>query len=382
MGLLTCIKKISAKRMMEVDALFTYPVEKQIEYLNSLPNPKNDLDRSYLQYKCQIKRIPRIDFWVQNIGSIFLIGLYWFKIPKKGKVVEDSRASSIFFQNGIADTIIPNSLRNKYDKIVYCNYDDDLLLLKNDRKFLLRIWKKYPFDFYFLLKILIKIAAYRAEINRFQPKEIIVSAEYSFTSSILSEYVENMGIIHTNVMHGEKLFTISDAFFRFSQCYVWDEHYVNLFKSLRVEIEQFKIEIPRALKFSEKCIQKKYYLKYYLSDESKEDLEKIAYLLKKIKNIGYRVAVRPHPRFSNEKLIKSIFKGIELEDNTVGIEESILSTEYVCALFSTVLNQAYFNGVKIIIDDYSNIEKYNKLKKMNYLMLNKEHKLLSEFSNV
>lgn len=381
MGLLRCIKKIAAKRMMSVDALFTYPVEKQVEYLDSLPNPKNDLDRSYLQYKCQIKRIPKIDFWVQNIGSIFLIGLYWFKIQKKGNAVKDFSVEAIFFQNGINDTIIPNSLKKKYDKMVYCNYDDSLLLLKEDRKFLLMIWKKHPLDFYFFLKILIKIAAYRSQIYKFQPKEIIVSAEYSFTSSILSEYLERMGIIHTNVMHGEKLFTISDAFFRFSKCYVWDEHYIKLFKSLRVDVEQFKIEIPRALKFSKKCVEKKYYLKYYLSDESKEDLEKIAYLLKKIKNIGYKVAVRPHPRFSNVNLIKNIFQEIELEDNSVGIEESILSSEYVCALFSTVLNQAYFNGIKIVIDDYSNLEKYNKLKEMNYLMFSKDHKLLSEFCN-
>lgn len=382
MSLLKSIKKISAKRMMKVDALFTFPIEKQIEFLNSLSEPKDDLNRSYLQYKCQIKRIPKVDFFIQNIGSIILLILYWFKIPRKNLDANIRNVDAIFFQNGISDSILPESLINKYKNIVYKNYDDALLLTEQDRKFIIKIWKKYPLDFYFLLKIMIKIAAYRAEIEKFNPKEIIVSAEYSFTSSILTEYVESMNIIHTNVMHGEKLFTISDSFFRFTQCYVWDKHYVTLFKSLRVPVNQFKIEIPKALKFSKQNVKKSYYLKYYLSDENENDLKKIAFLFKKIEKKGYRVAVRPHPRFSDEKLIKTIFKEIELEDKSVGIEESILSCEYVCALFSTVLNQAYFNGVKIVIDDYSNQEKYIKLKKMNYLMFNKEHKVLSQFLNI
>lgn len=382
MSLLKSIKKISAKRMMKVDALFTFPIEKQIEFLNSLSEPKDDLNRSYLQYKCQIKRIPKVDFFIQNIGSIILLILYWFKIPRKNLDVNICNVDAIFFQNGISDSILPQSLINKYKNIVYKNYDDALLLIKQDRKFIIKIWKKYPLDFYFLLKIMIKIAAYRAEIEKFNPKEIIVSAEYSFTSSILTEYVESMNIIHTNVMHGEKLFTISDSFFRFTQCYVWDKHYVTLFKSLRVPVNQFKIEIPKALKFSKQNVKKSYYLKYYLSDENENDLKKIAFLFKKIQKKGYRVAIRPHPRFSDEKLIKTIFKEIELEDKSVGIEESILSCEYVCALFSTVLNQAYFNGIKIVIDDYSNQEKYIKLKKMNYLMFNKEHKVLSQFLNI
>lgn len=377
MSLLGYIKKIAAKRMMKVDALFTYPVDKQIEFLKRFPEPKNDLERSYFQYRCQIQRAPRADFWIQNLGSIPLLVLYWIKIPKslRKKNVDDT--DLLFFQNGISDSILPNSITKSGKKIVSCNYEDALLLTREDRAFLRLIWKKHPFDFYFLLKILVKVAAYSAQMSIYNPKEFLVSSEYSFTSSILTQYVEFRKCIHTNIMHGEKLFTISDAFVRFSRFIVWDEHYIQLFSSLRADKSQFQVEIPPALRFRLKVSDKRYYLKYYLSDESETDLIRIAELLKKLAERGKAVAVRPHPRFSDINMVKQIFNGIEIEYKTVDIEESILSCEYVAALFSTVLNQAYFNGIKIVIDDYSNPEKYEKLKQMNYLMMSKEHEILS-----
>lgn len=378
MSLLGYIKKIAAKRMMKVDALFAYPVDKQIEFLRKFPEPKDDLERSYFQYRCQIQRIPRLDSWIQNLGSIPLLVLYWLKIPRLEKEKTEEYTDLLFFQNGISDSILPDSIAKSGRKLVSCNYEDALLLTKEDRVFLKKVWKRYPFDFYFLLKIMIKVAVYSAQIDAYHPKEFVVSSEYSFTSSILTRYVEDRGIVHTNVMHGEKLFTISDAFIRFSRFIVWDEHYIKLFCSLRANESQFQIEIPPALKFKIKASNKRYFLKYYLSDESKDDLIKIAELLKKLEEQGKIVAVRPHPRFSDMNLIEQIFRGIEIENNTVSIEKSILSCEHVAALFSTVLNQAYFNGVKVVIDDYSNPEKYEKLKRMNYLMMSKEHTLLSD----
>lgn len=378
MSLLGYIKKIAAKRMMKVDALFTYPVDKQVEFLRQFPEPKNDLERSYFQYRCQIQRIPRLDFWIQNLGSIPLIVLYWLKIPKSERERIEEDTDLLFFQNGISDSILPDSIAQSGRRIVSCNYEDALLLTREDRVFLRSIWKRHPFDFYFLLKIMIKVAAYSAQISAHHPNEFVVSSEYSFTSSILTQYAESRNIIHTNIMHGEKLFTISDAFVRFSRFIVWDEHYIRLFCSLRADESQFQVEIPPALKFKSQVSDKYYFLKYYLSDESEGDLIKIAELLKELTEQGKTVAVRPHPRFSDMNIIEHIFKGIEIEHKTVDIEESILSCEYVAALFSTVLSQAYFNGVKIVIDNYSNPEKYEKLKRMNYLMMSKEHKLLSD----
>ena len=384
MNLLQILKKIATDRMVKTDALFTYPIEKQQLFLRTMPQPVSDLQRSYFQYKAQMKRIHRVDVLSQNLLSVFLIGYYWIKIKSNPELIQrdETGTDAVFFQNGISDSIIPNSLREEFKSIKYCNYEDALLLTKEDRRTVLSIWKTYPADFYFTFKLMIKIAGYRAQMIAKSPKAVIVSAEYSITSSFLTTYLEKQGIQHINVMHGEKLYTISDSYFRFSRCYVWNQHYIQLFNSLNADKNQYRIEIPPALLFRGKKIEKKYFLKYYLADTNEEDMKKIAGFLRDFSQKGLHVAVRPHPRFTDMNLVKKIFVDIEIEESSVPIEPSILSTEYVTALFSTVLNQAYFNGVQIVIDDYTNKTKYEKLKELQYFIMEKEHKLLSELMDM
>ena len=189
------------------------------------------------------------------------------------------------------------------------------------------------------------------------------------------------GIKHTNVMHGEKIYDIRDAFCRFSEFYVWDEHYIKLFGKLRANSSRFIIETPPSLiiDMSRRSIQDRTGYKFYLDIENKDRLVKIRDAIIKIMAMGYSAKVRPHPIYTNINLLhKYIDKSLIEDPAQVLISDSLASSDYVIARFSTVLNQAYCNNIKIVIDDYSDVERYNMLVDEDYIMLEKTNLRLSE----
>ena len=103
-------------------------------------------------------------------------------------------------------------------------------------------------------------------------------------------------------MHGEKLFDIRDSFFKFHKCYVWHEHYCKLFKKLKADENQFIIELPQTIN-KKNIISTKYryydkvkVLKYYLGDETDDQLYKLSKFLDKLsKEIKISIIIRPHP---------------------------------------------------------------------------------------
>ncbi|WP_332843459.1 hypothetical protein, partial [Paraclostridium bifermentans] len=210
---------------------------------------------------------------------------------------------------------------------------------------------------------------------------ILVNSEYTFTSSILTLYCRSNNIEHINIMHGEKLFNIRDSFCEFDRFYIWDEYYKHLLTKLNMPEKQFIVSTPKIKKYG---INKKYNhlnVKYYLQLETDQELEKISSKLKELKVLGYNVFVRPHPRYSDLKKIESIFNGIKIENLDTSIEESIDSTNYVISKFSTVLYEAYLRNKNIVIDDISNEKLYEDLKNYEYIMISKEHTLLSDITN-
>lgn len=381
MNIVEVIKKVSTVFEPKEDPMFSFSIENQKVFLENLCLPKDDIERSYNQYLCQRAMRKKPFSFVSNIASGAIILFYIIRTySRKYELVKKHNA--IFLHDGKNNSIIPMSLwEEEYGDIIRSD-GQDYVLTTWDLKYIFNIWKRHPLSMEFLLKNVIKIARYRALVIKNNPKAIIVCVEYSYTSSLLTDWCSKNGVQHINVMHGEKLFYIRDSFFRFHKCYVWDEYYVELFMKLRADVEQFIVEVPEALHFSEK----KYYNKeldftYYLMDESKEELIKILDIMKILKNKGYSVAVRPHPRYSDRATINVLFEGVTyIEDgNVVSIEESILRTRNAISLYSTVLNQAYHNGVDIVIDDISDKKKYNKLYELQYrIMYITDKKLLSE----
>ena len=214
------LKKIANYIDKKQNSLFDFDVKKQEMFLKKFKEPFDDIERSYFQYKCQMKFNSVILKVIFTILSLPLIIIYIILAQKK--VLKKQYGDAVFISNGIPTNLIPNSLYEEYD-IVVCDTVSGKHLGKSDFKFIFKILKRYPFSWFFLLKSILKIEQYSFIIETYNPKAIIVCSEYSFTSSLLTEYCIDKKITHIDIMHGEKLYYIRDSFFRFNRCYVWNK---------------------------------------------------------------------------------------------------------------------------------------------------------------
>ena len=379
MGMNDMLRKMAVLLERKQDALFSYDVGKQKKYITKLGNPRDEIERSYFQYKCQMQFNGKGITFLLNLVSFPVAILYWFKYKKKIQVNQLEQKNLVFFRDGKPENILPNSLKKRY-KDIECNPIEGALLTGKDKKFIREIICRYPFSWQFILKCLIKIGRYSFVIEEYSPEAIVVCAEYSFTSSALTAYCKRKNIKHIDVMHGEKMYYMRDSFFKFDECYIWDEYYKKVLVSMKADKSQFVVEVPDSLKFDGELIRtQKYDYTYYLGAESEEVLKKISKILEQLYKSGKKISIRPHPRYSNIDFVKKIFAFANVEDiEKISIEQSLLQPDAAISLYSTVLNQALYNSIPIIIDNVSNPENFNKLKKLGYICLYKEHRLLSE----
>ncbi|MCI8860729.1 MAG: hypothetical protein HFI71_14730 [Lachnospiraceae bacterium] len=371
------MREFAVKLEKKNEDLSGFSIKEEQEFLKRFKNPKDDIERSYFQYCCQMRKNKPIITFLLNIISLPIIIFYLIK--PKDRIDNYSKCQGVFFSDGKPFNIIPTSLKNNLVSI-YVVEEKQESITREDLIFLCRIFLRYPLSWHFLLKILIKVRFYCYEIIKRSPSSIIVCNEYSFTSSVMTYYCMLKGIQHFNIMHGEKIFDIQDSFFRFDRCYVWDNYYKELFINLKAEPHQFIVEIPESLKFPNTSTEeKKIDYTYYLGWEEGEKLSKIVEIMHDIKQRGYRVAIRPHPRYTKMDELMKLARYIQVEDfKTLKIEESLFRTRNAISIFSTVLNQAYYNGVSVVIDDISDPQKYKKIVETNYIMLCKPHICLSE----
>ena len=377
MSIIDTLVVLQKKIRYHKDPLFYLDVKKQIKYLNSFKEPSDYIERGFFQYKCQFEVVfGKVMKSLITFSSFFLI--FYFMLKKNAVLGKQLYCEAIFIADGKPFNIVPAELKNRFCSLKIIDHLQKSVLTSKDKAYLLSIIKRYPFSWYFILKIVIKISEYSALIKMYHPKAIIVCNEYSFTSSILTDYCHLHGVVHINIMHGDKLYYIRDAFFKYDECYVWEQYYKDLFISLRADPGQFRIAVPDSLKFSEDIKGAYHYdYKYYLGNESSDELKIIKRNLDILKGKNFHIRIRPHPRYTNIKAMKSIFVDYEFEDNEMPIETSLMETKNVISLYSTVLIQALYNNINIIIDDLVNPDKFMKLKALRFYCLNKPHGLLS-----
>lgn len=374
------LRKMSFFLEKKHNAIFLYDVKKQNRYIEKFRQPRDEIERAYFQYKCQMKLNGVFLAFLLNLLSFPVTILYFFTTKnKRVDTFDENKKDACFFRDGKPENILPLSLREKYT-LLETNPDDGCHIGSNDKKFIRQLIKRYPFSWHFILKCFIKIRRYSFVIEKYSPKAIIVCAEYSFTSSVLTAYCRERDIRHIDVMHGEKLYYIRDSFFEFDECYVWDDYYANLFISLKASPKQFIVEIPDSLRFGSSIERIQIYdYTYYLANETEETLKNISCALNKLNEYNFKISVRPHPRYSNIDLVNRFFAFADIQNtDEVTIEQSLLQTGAAISLYSTVLNQASYNSVPVIIDDISNSEYFEKLKELRYICFNKKHMLLSE----
>lgn len=361
------------------DLRFKVPIAKQKKIIEKFPEPKDNIERSYFQYKCLCK-IMGFKTFIMQVFSILQILLYAITIKGDNKKSDVSNPVDLLcIVDGVSEDIVPKHLIKSYSTVKYYNELTNAILTREDKRFILKIIKRYPISYALIVKIIKAISEYSYIIKKYNPKAIATHGEYHVTSSILTEYCNNNGILHINFMHGEKIFFIRDSFFCYDECYVWNKYYEELFKSLRAKVRKYIIENPfnevnkiKVLKTSDYC--------YYMSSENKKNMKNILNILDSIRKNNYKVLVRAHPRWTNIKLLKKLSKkmNIDIEENCININESILSKYNAISLYSTVLWQAINYKTNIIIDDLTDNKKFRILKEAKYICFRYDYKLLSE----
>lgn len=345
------------------------------KYLSDLPEPQSLAERSFLQYKTQcyvsgngLTRLAENIYSALELSS--LIGGY------SDRCIESGKSADAVFYNSLGKDIIPDELKTEFPEIVVDDGSECAALDKDDIAFIDELKERFRSP-YFIFKTVIKIATYGGLIKKYRPKAIIATSEYSFCSSVLTDYCRRKGVLHIDVMHGEKLFDMVSTFFEFDRCYVWDARYADLFGVMRAAKGQFIVAKPKSLVFTEHksadCD-----LKVCLSDETKTELKRMFSDLDTLKGAGKdfdRIVIRPHPIYTDRKTLDKVNGGrfaIE-EPKEVPIERSLCESRYVMARFSTVLYQAYLNGIEVIIDDRTSPGLYKMLGQRGYVMTGKEN---------
>ncbi len=370
-------------KMNSDNTMFT-DVKKQKKVLDSFPEPKDLYERSYYQYKCQMALKDNILVFIQNIVATVLLPFYYIKLRFGNKAFGlhyEITNGAIFMTYGIASDTIPSCLYEEYGNIFTCKLGEECYIGLYEKKILRTLFRRYWYSPHFLFKCMLRIGMYAAKIEYYKPRAVISYSEFSFISSVLTEYCHLRGVEHINIMHGEKLFSIRDTFVKYDRYYVWDEHYVSLLKDLRADKGQFRIAVPSSVK----CDVKKeedavYEYTYYLGGEKTEELLRIRDVLVETDVPKLKLCIRFHPRYSRQNEIERLFMGFNIENPAdVPLDVSFARTRHAVSLYSTILYQAFECGKDIVIDDVTNTMKYNKLKELRYIMLNKPHQVLSNY---
>lgn len=379
--------KLVFKKIKTPINIFDQNIEKSLEFLNGFSEPKTLIERSYFQYKCQCFQKPYYVNIIETFCSFFLIIPFLLiliikGIGKKNVAHNNNNSKKAIFILSSVGNVVPDNLKEEflgYKEIHQSSYGyitlTDIYFFKTLLPYLLS-----P---YFLLKIMYKISIYRNVIDSFSPNAVICTSEYSFTSSVLTEYCNSNLIEHINVMHGDKLLNIRDSFFHFNRCYVWDNFYVSLFSKLRGEKNQFRLGLPPShislikAKYSKDY---KYELTYYLGFEKKDVLKELNKRFVQSKIPLHKICIRLHPRYSEKKIVEEIFNDtIVIEDfKEVKLDESLKISKRAVSLYSTVLFQAYLMKKEFVIDDITQKDKFKKLHNMCFIIFNKKYQLLSD----
>lgn len=359
---------------------FDVPIQEQYAYMNSLGEPKDDIDRSYKQFLCQNYFVPLWKKWIWWIVGLLATPIAVLILFGKGRSIHFEERIDTIAENKGMDEIIPAALYEKYE-INHKFWNAGFGLSVNDVKYIVKQilgWRQ-P---YFVFKIVLLIAQYGPKITKYHPKHLIEHSEYSFGSSVITDYCHRRGVKHINVQHGEKLRYIRDSFFHYDECYVWDEHYVNIFKEMHAEPSQFKVAVPPSL-----CIDCKAHsnpsvyadYKYYLAANTEEDIKSIVVSMAFAKSEGKTVKYRIHPRYTDLNVLRKYVGDDEIElPKEVSILESISNMEYAVGSYTTVLLQAYLSGKKVLLDDVTFHYRYNQLKEYGYILAKDDIEKLSE----
>jgi hypothetical protein len=315
-----------------------------------------------------------------------LLGLFFkilvrcgLKIDNESLFSENEKCIAIF---DCEKELIPQALILKYGVPKHYSlrgkifFDGDVLQLYYEA------FRYFWYEPHFLTKVLLRLGRYSYLISITNCKVIVASAEYSFASSILTGLCEKKSIKHVNIMHGEKWLDCIDAFCGFHEFFLWDNHYISIFSTLRARVDEYIVAKPGILidVMPRNVLELRYDYTYYLGgfDLSPANLINIKISMEMLMKNGKNVCVRMHPLYGDRAKIEALFQGFQIEiPNNVTVLESLRSTRAAIGLSTTIFWQAEALGLPIILDDFSNPDFYIKLSCLRDLWVSRPHTRLS-----
>lgn len=357
--------------------------KEKLSYINSFPEPKSDFDRTLYQYKCTMKRWTRLQCIFVNIGAALTLIPYYIRLRIEA-VSLIKTYDAVYFSDRISINTIPNSLRIEFPDIITMKLGEKMALNKEDINFIKKNIVFRKVTPYYLLKFIFKLGMVSYAIRTFEVKAIISYSEESFVTSLISKYCEEKEIQYIGIQHGERLLELKITFFRCSRYYLWDEYYINLFRKMRCFEKQFIIEKPETLLMPDYIPDKVkiYDYTFYLQDENEKTISIIKKYIENLWKQGKRVGIRPHPQWTNRKLLEVFPKYMIQDPKQINLSESLSITSNVVGRCSTVLFQAFCLDIPIVIDDCSDLDEYVELVESEYILIERKHVFLSEIGRI
>lgn len=327
--------------------------QKRMDYLRSFPEPKDIFERSYDQFLCQrsLYRVKAASF-LENAAAATLQPILtrrYLHTRMEPVPVPSEKPVAVFWQDS---SFIPEELEQQYE--VICDVPYNIGCLKSeDLAFVREIAARYPKERFFAFKILCRVATYRAYIELYHPAAILSSAEYSFTSSALTEYCRRHSIRHINIQHGERNLGITSSFCAFDTFYVWNDFFRDIYEEERFDMTDFRIARPPVVDLHLERFEEKTDLKYYLQLDRSAMLRAQRRSVEQLIAAGYRVTVRFHPGYCREAKVRRCFGGLCPIESPfeVPIAQSLGETRGAVGAFTAVLYQAYENHKLAVVDD-------------------------------
>jgi hypothetical protein len=140
----------------------------------------------------------------------------------------------------------------------------------NSFKIFSKFFWRHPLEGFYNLRCLVNVMGYNKILHIYSPKAIVNSRmELNPMSSLITHLCEENECEFICFMHGEVMINIRTAFVRFSQFYVWDEHYVDVFNWARCDSNQFVVYFPKLYKLNDctRVEKPEYYITYYLTGD-------------------------------------------------------------------------------------------------------------------
>ena len=343
------------------------------------------VQRSFAQYRCQsflwseeyrllanilsvLAAVPLAMVFLFEFYKGYLVGCRRRTMPTNGCKRE---VTVVLFDDM---SLLPPSVKESYCLVKYRKRW--MLSLRDFGTIFRLLVRHYYYEPYFVVHIMVKMALYKANLVTYKPSSVLSTSEFSFSSSFLTLYCGLNGCQHVNVMHGDKLFYLRDAFCSYDRMYVWEQYYKMLFGRLRCMIKEFIVEKPSWLtRTSEECKKdarsvegrRKPLLVYYQGSESVGDFYELQRRLKGLEK-KFDIVVRLHPRYGM-KTIAGLLSNFQIEyPHVTPLEYSLCRAEYVAGLYTTVLQQALWLGKKVLVNDLD-MDKYNRLRELGYYLL-------------